>query len=369
MIVGIYLGDCVTTAIVCSIGAESSAKRVGVVNILFNLSETVLVLLGVAVVHRLGLLDGLWDRPVNSGIIANTNTVFNLTCAICLLPMLGVYETASRKIIKDTPHPAEKYQDQLEGLNPVFFDTPALALRGCYNMLMAIFTASRENLQKAFRLLEKFDDGLYQEILKEEGEIDRMTDHLSRYTMELLPHLQMEYHVTILDQYYKVTSEFERLGDHAVHIAENAENLARQRVSYTEDAMKEIQVLEDAIDRILALTEQSFKKRSLDAAYEIEPRVQVLDEMITLLQKRQLERMRQGLCGNRANASFTSLMMEMKRIASACSNVGVSTVVRVHPKLATHEHQYYEDLRSGNDEAYNAAYSAARAQYFPLLES
>ena len=86
VIVGIYLGDCVTTAIVCSIGARAEAKRVGVVNILFNLSETVVVLIGVNIAHRLGLLDGLWDATVNSGMIANTNTIFNLACAILLSP-------------------------------------------------------------------------------------------------------------------------------------------------------------------------------------------------------------------------------------------------------------------------------------------
>ena len=37
VLVGIYLGDCVTTAIVCNIGAKPDAKRVGIVNILFNL--------------------------------------------------------------------------------------------------------------------------------------------------------------------------------------------------------------------------------------------------------------------------------------------------------------------------------------------
>ena len=70
VIVGIYLGDCVTTAIVCSIGAKPEAKRVGVVNILFNLSETVVVLLGVTIAHKLGLLDSLWTRTVNSGLVA-----------------------------------------------------------------------------------------------------------------------------------------------------------------------------------------------------------------------------------------------------------------------------------------------------------
>ena len=78
VLVGIYLGDCVTTAIVCNIGAKPDAKRVGVVNILFNLSETVLILVGVNIAHSLGLLDGLWNSVVYSGSIANTNTV--LTC-------------------------------------------------------------------------------------------------------------------------------------------------------------------------------------------------------------------------------------------------------------------------------------------------
>ena len=36
VIVGVYLGDCVTTAIVCWIGAGTEARRVGIYNILYN---------------------------------------------------------------------------------------------------------------------------------------------------------------------------------------------------------------------------------------------------------------------------------------------------------------------------------------------
>ena len=51
-----------------------------------------------------------------------------------------------------------------------------------------------------------------------------------------------------------------------------------------------------------------------------------------------------------------------------CSNVGVATMVRVHPELADHEHLYYERLHSGSDEAFNAAYDRARQRYFSLLQ-
>ena len=42
VIIGIYMGDCITTAIVCSLGSKADAKRTGIVHILFNLCGVVL---------------------------------------------------------------------------------------------------------------------------------------------------------------------------------------------------------------------------------------------------------------------------------------------------------------------------------------
>ena len=367
VIVGIYLGDCITTAIVCSIGADAESRRVGVVNILFNLSKTVLVLVGVTVAQSLGQLNGLWDLPVTSGIIANTNTVFNLSCAILLLPLLGAYEKLARRIIKDEPESEDKYKEKLDSLSPAFFTTPALALRSCYDVLMTIFRASRSNLEKSLALLEKYDESVYKEIMEEEDNIDRLTDRLSRYIVELLPHLQEEYHVGILDQYYKVTKEFERLGDHAVSIAENAANLAKNDTAYSAYAISELQILEDALSQILDNAELAFQRRNVQAAYRIEPLTQVMNDMVNILKGNHLKRMSSGVCNIYADASFTNLLAEMKRIADLCSNVGMAVVIRVRPELADQEHMYSSYLRSGNDEEFNRDYNKAHDEYFARL--
>ncbi len=367
VIVGIYLGDCVTTAIVCSIGAKPEASRVGIVNILFNLSETVLVLVVVNLIHALGLLDWLWTRTVNSGIIANTNTIFNLTCAIILFPCIGLYEKLSRKIIRDEPVPEDPYREKLEALSPVFFNTPALALRSCYDLLDTIFLASRRNIETAFSLLWKYDADAHKALLSAEDDIDRLTDHLSRYSVGLLPHLQNENHVAILDQYYKVTAEFERLGDHAVNIAENAANLGKTGTRFSDAALHELSVLHALIDRILELAEQAFEKRDLEAAEGIEPLVQVTVELISLLKRNHLKRMGKGICNVYADAGFTNLMVECRRIADVCSNVGIATVVRVRPELADHEHLYYENLHAGQDADFNEAFRKAHDVYFGML--
>ena len=369
VIVGIYLGDCVTTAIVCSIGAKAEARRVGIVNILFNLSETVLVLVGVAIAHRLGLLDGLWNRVVNSGMIANTNTIFNLTCSFCLFPMLNTYEKLSRRIVKDEAEPEEKYKNELDALNPSFLDTPALALRSCYHVLLTSFVAARGNIEKSFRLLEKYDEALHKEIVAEEDEIDRLTDRVSQYTVELLPHLQLEQHSIILNQYYKVTTEFERLGDHAVNIAEIAASMAQSGTTFSKTAIQEIHVIEDVIYQILEKTDLAFRRRDEKAARDIEPLVQVVGELITALKRNHLRRLSRGECVMYADISFTNLIVDFRRIAAICSNVGVATVVRLHPELADHEHLYFESLHDNNDADFKAAYEEAHARYFSRFTS
>ncbi len=372
VIVGIYLGDCVTTAIVCSIGAKPDARRVGIVNILYNLSKSALVLAGVTIIHGTGALDGLWDRTVNSGIIANTNTVFNLSCAVVLLPMLRVYERLSHKIVKESSIPAQPAQESrfksvVDALNPVFFDTPALAFQSCYNLLLSVLSAARTNIEKSFALLRKYDETIHKEIMADEDEIDWMTDNVSKYLVRFLPHLQNEYHVAIMDQYFKVTSEFERLGDHAVNIAEHAAFLHRSNTTLSADALSELAVLESAIIQLLDESDHTFRRRDVTTARQIEPLVQVVKDLIVVLKQNHLKRIRSGECSVLSNSTFSDLLIEFQRIGDVCSNVGIATIVRVHPELADHEHLYFDRLHEGGDEVFDAAYQRTHRRYFSLL--
>ena len=367
VIVGIYLGDCVTTAIVCSIGAKAEARRIGVVNILFNLSETVLVLVVVTAAHALGLIDNLWETTVNSGIIANTNTIFNLGCSILLFPMLTVYEKMSRRIIKDDVEPEDKYKDKLDALSPAFFNSPALALRSCYDLLLTQLHAARDNLNKAFSLLETFDTDVYLAIREEEDRIDLMTDALSKYIVELLPHVNSPQHVNILNQYFKAATDFERLGDHAMNIADNASDLFEGKKAFSDEAMRQLHVLEELLGRILDDTEQAFARRDVETAYGIEPLEEVASELINAMKEHHLERLGKGECNIFADANFENLMTDLRRVAAVCTNVGEAIVIRTNPELADQEHNYFTALHAGQDTDFNARYCEAYDEYFPRL--
>ena len=367
VLVGVYLGDCVTTAIVCSIGAKPDARRVGIINILFNLGKTILVILAVTVIHKLGLLDVLWERPLTSGGIANTNTIFNLGCALVLIPMVGLYKKASQKIIKDE-EPAEiKYAEKINALNPVFFATPALALNSCYDVLSIMMSSSYASIDKAFDLIQNFDENIYNEILAEEENIDMLTDRVDNYQVQFSPHTQEENFVQILTQYHKLVSEFEHLGDYAVHIADTARSMSTENVELTPMAMKELSLTRLLLNSIMSYARSSFEKRDCDAAEHIEPLEGVMDDLINTLHDNHLRRLREGSCSVRAGISFLEILTNVGRISDTCSNVGIATIVRVHPDRASQAHTYVSSLHQGSDRRYNEEYHRAHELYFTQL--
>ena len=369
VITGVYLGDCVTTAIVCSIGAKPDSKRVGIVNILFNFGKTVLSLVGVNIFHALGLLDKLWEAPVNSGIIADTNTVFNLACAVLLLPLVGVFERLSRKIVKDEPEKVDKYAEKLNALSPVFFSTPALALRGCYDVLKESLSVSIHSINKALGLIEKFSPEVYKEVEEEEDDVDRLTDSVSDYMVQLSGHIKEDYHVKILDEYYKVVTEFERLSDHALNLAMCARSLEEDKISFSDPSLRELEIVKDLLNKIFNYTTSAYEKRDVAAARHIEPLEEVMDDMINALHDNHLARLRTGTCTIHAGTVFLDILNNIERISDVCSNIGIAVIARVNPEVANLAHTYISSLHKGSDENYNHEFEAAHEEFFGRLKN
>ena len=368
IIVGVYLGDCLTTGIVCSIGAKSDARRVGIINILYNLSKSVIVVVAVNVAHAFGWLDGLWERAMTAGSIANANSIFNLACAVLLLPLVGIYERLSKRIVKDSVE-SKVAIPEFNALNPVFYATPALAFNSCYNALKLMFNKSVLNIDRALGLLDNFDKNVKAEIDADEDIIDELADGVSNYLVQLSPHISEDLHIRILDQYYKLVGEFEHMGDHAYNISETAMRLAADDVHFSAAARKELAISKEVLDRLLAAARLAFEKRDIDAAEEIEPLEEVLDDMINALSDNHMQRLREGKCSVNAGTGLLDVLTHFSRIADTCSNVGVSVLTRVKPEIANRAHNYVTQLHLGQNLDYNKAYHAAHDLYFGRLEA
>jgi phosphate:Na+ symporter len=366
---GIYLGDCVTTAIVINIGAKPEPKRVGTVNILYNLAKSALILVAVNIIHAAGLLDGIWSASIRSGGIANTNSIFNLSCAVLLFPLIGMFEKLSRIIVKDEVAEESPYEEKLDALNPVFFGTPALALGRCYEVLLEMFQLARTNVERSFDAVSRYDEKLLAQIDADEEIIDTMADRISNYLVDLSGHISQPEHTEILNHYYTVVTEFERLGDHAVNIADVSRQLKRRNREFTEYALKELSVLRLTVEELLEYSDQTFRKRDVAAARHIEPLEEVVDDMVNALRDNHLERLRKNVCSITAGTEFLNLLGDVERMSDICSNIGVATIVRAMPELKHRSHDYISMLHSGESEEFNEEYRAAHEKYFTMMNA
>ena len=367
IIIGVNIGDCVTTAIVCSIGSEADAKRTGVIHILFNIAGSILVVAALMVLRGFGTLDPLWDQVLTSGGIANVHTVFRLFSAI-LLPVCNQFEKLSRKLIKDDVRLGESVEHELSLLDEKFFTSPAIALSGAGEAITTMARLARTGVMSAMGVLDEYNAHEIKVINENEDHIDKLADHVDNYLIRLSPHMPNGHGNDLLNYYIQCFGEFERIGDHAVNLTENAQEFIDRNASLSPMAHQELKVLREVLGEILDYTYKAFAATDYDAARRIEPVEEVVDDLVATLRTNHIRRVRDGQCTVYAGLTFLDILVNVERIADQCSNIGVFTLSMTDEHIMNNHHDYIHALHQGKDPLFNRAYQEAHDKYFDELK-
>ena len=368
IILGIYIGDCVTTAIVCSIGSKADAKRTGIAHIIFNLSSVIIVTVVVAILHKVGALDGIWSVPITSGGIANAHSIFKIGCAILCLPFVKFLEKGAIRIIKDDPKSdvPEKFRDA-ELLDPALYRSPMLALSSTRKAMVKMAAAAEANYHKANSLIHNYDEKIREEIDNDEEFIDFMTDHISAYLVGFSAHAEGKIE-DLANFNIKCVLEYERIGDLAVNLAEAAQELKKKDLKLSDTAVREMDVLHNALSDVLANAIAAYRDRDIEAAKRIEPVEEVVDELIEALRASHIQRLQTGECNVVAGSTFLDMLVNIERISDQCSNIGVYCMALHDRAIAEDQHGYLGRLHKGADPEFNSMYAAAREKYMNMLD-
>ena len=368
IIIGVNIGDCVTTAIVCSIGSKADAKRTGLVHIIFNLCASILVISAVLILHSCGTLDVIWSRPITSGGIANVHTLFRLASAVVLLPICGQFEKLARRIIPDDKVQGENVEQELSQLDEKFFHSPALALASAHQAITTMSRLARAGVNSAMDVLEHYDREVINRINENEDRIDTLADAVSNYLIRLSPHMDADDNSNLLSYYIQCFSEFERIGDYAVNLTENATELRERGLEFSAIARQELQLLRRALDDITDRADYAFTHRDVEAARHIEPVEEVVDDLVATLRSNHTQRLRDGQCTVYAGLTFLDVLTNIERISDQCSNIGVYTVGLKEPDLLKSQHDYIRHLHQGEDQQFNREYDKTHQDYYQDLD-
>ena len=369
VIMGINLGTCVTTAMVCSIGSSKDAKRTGVVHIAFNTIGTVLFLIVMTLMQKVAVFgEEFWVRAVDSGGIANFQTVFNLVTAIVLVPFADWLVKLSMLIVKEDK-PAEERHPELHTLDEKLYISPAVAVSEAVKAVAAVGNLARENFEKSCRVLAKYDPVLVSEINADEDCIDQFTDHTDRFLIGLSKNVETEWDYRQLDMLMQTVPNFERIGDYATNLVELAERLQTENCSFSDTAKKELNIICAAVNEILSVTVDAFAREDNEAAKAIEPLEETIDDMVMILRDRHTKRLKSGACSVGSGLVFMETLTYLERASDQCSSIAVMMLARNNEDILQNHYDYLREIHSGSDVAYLAERERRRQQYIkPLKE-
>ncbi|MBQ7000723.1 MAG: Na/Pi cotransporter family protein [Oscillospiraceae bacterium] len=369
VIMGINLGTCVTTAMVCSIGSSKDSKRTGVVHIAFNTIGTVLFLIVMSIMQKLSIFgNAFWVAAVDSGGIANFQTIFNLITAIVLVPFADVLVKLSMKIVKDDK-PSEDKHPELHTLDEKLFNSPAVAVGVTINAVAAMGRIAMGNFEKACRILKKYDPVLVSEINEDEEYLDQFKDTADRFLVGLSKAVETEWDDRQMDMLIQTVPAFERVGDYATNLVELADRLQSENTTFSDMAKQELGIICSAVNEILSITVNAFANEDNEAAKSIEPLEETIDDMVMILKDRHTKRLKSGACSISSGLVFMEALTYLERVSDHCSSIAVVMLARNNEAILQNHYDYLREIHSGNDVAYLSERERRREQYIkPLKE-
>lgn len=368
IIMGINLGTCVTTAMVCSIGSSKDAKRTGIVHIVFNTIGTILFMIVMTIIRSAGGFAGLWESVVDSGVIANFQTIFNLITAIVLLPFTNFLVWIACKCVKDDEEPEAVYLE-LAALDKKLMAVPAVALGGVTKVAASMAATAKENIELSLAQFSKYDEKRSEVIAANEERLDVFTDRADNYMIELSGNIEADSDNRQRSVLMRCIRDVERIGDYATNFDEMAKKFQDEELSFSEGAKKELEIMTDAIQEILRLTVEAIETDNEYVVRRIEPLEEVIDDMVLLLKDRHTARLCQGICSINSGLIFMDILTYFERTADQCSNIAMLMLAKDNEEIMKNHHLYLQELHASTDQSYLAEQANRRDQYLePLKE-
>ena len=210
--------------------------------------------------------------PTNpAGQIANVHTVFNIVTTLLLLPF-GEYLAKAAEMI--LPERAGMHSGSLQWYRAIgkpgrALGSSAIAVQNLLEQTGHMMDAARENVNAAFEMFLTGEISDMQDIEDREERIDLYNVEISERISDILAVEQSVSEIEQVNCIFNIIGNIERIGDHAVNLAEYAQTMKEKGYQLSKKGRKEVERMrENCREGLGALRFEQFDacKEILDAA-------------------------------------------------------------------------------------------------------
>lgn len=330
IIMGQNIGTCVT-AMISSVGTTKNARRTALVHLCFNVIGTVVWLAVFAVVRAI-FAPALLDTAADPFGIAIAHSIFNILCTVLLFPCSSLLEKIVCRLV-----PEPKEPETVAELDERLLNTPPIALMRCREMTNRMAESAAQSFHDSTLILKEYSPHLAKAIKQAEDLTDHYEDILGTYLVKLSSLPLSADDNSEAAMLLKAIGDFERVSDHGVNLMESAEELDQKGLCFSEPAQKELDVMLCAVSKIVELSFRAFRDNDLNAALQIEPLEEVIDDLKDQMRSNHIQRLQQGNCSIEIGFIWSDLLTSLERVGDHCSNIAGCVIDLHHHNMNTHE--------------------------------
>ena len=320
---GQNIGTCIT-AILASIGTTRNAKRTTIIHLSFNIIGTIVF---VGACQLLPFVEWMTKLAPGDPVaqIANVHTIFNITTTVLLLPFGTQLARLATWILPDGKAPAKDADKWFEDLmaSKHHLGVSTIAISQIQEEIREMVKTAGENVRASFKTLEEGmkEEGGISAISEREEELDLTNVRLSQKISKILVLDQTPKDVDTLNQMYTVLGNVERIGDHAMNLAEYAVSIQEKNLSFSAAASQEIRTMEEVCGEAVELLEKAAEGSSVFSLAEAAALEQKMDDITEEFRKNQIARMRKGGCSVETSILYSEMLTDFERIGDHMLNI------------------------------------------------
>ena len=319
---GQNIGTCIT-AVLAAIGTRPNAKRTTIIHLMFNIIGTIIFTIISLTTPFVSIMEGITSDPVAQ--IANVHTTFNIITTLLLLPFGTYMAKLATKILPESQEESEQVQ-HLKYIVPFesnyLVGHATLVISQIQREVTRMIEKVKANVEASYNALLKGEGASLDEIEETEEYIDYLNAEISRYIVRLMSVEMSEDDTRRINNYYLALSNIERIGDHAMNIAEYTKNMKKWDISFSDDARTEIKKMKQVsmnILNVIDFTDATTPAAQLETISKYEF---LMDDMEKKYRKRQIKRAKKGDCKAESGILFSELLTDFERIGDYALNIG-----------------------------------------------
>ena len=321
---GQNIGTCIT-AVLASVGTNRNAKRTTAIHLMFNVVGTVIFVVLCMVTPFVDWM--ITTNPANPAAqIANVHTIFNIATTVILFPFGPMLVNIAKQILPDTQVKHVMDADQwFEGLmaSKHHLGVSTIAISQIHEEIRDMLAIAASNVSDSFKAMEQGpgENGI-QEIADREEEIDLSNVRLSKKISKVLVLDQTPQDIEALNKMYSILGNIERIGDHAMNLAEYAQTIQEKNLNFSDYAKNEFKVMDESCALGMELLRKAAAGDSDFTLEKIQAIEQKIDDITDNFRQNQIDRMREGHCNVESSILYSEMLTDYERIGDHMLNIG-----------------------------------------------